>query len=111
MRKNWDASVDSSTLELGIGTSQKSSIKTNSITRVHCPGNKEVYEPKPGISDTTEALRVNTGDKLFEAGVDVVDREDDDEAGLDGNPDVVWDLTNGAKACLAACNTRNIFSS
>jgi len=39
---NEEVSVDSSTLGLGFGTSEKSSTKTNSMTGVHCPGNKEV---------------------------------------------------------------------
>ena len=46
-----DVSVDSSVLELGFRKSEKSSTKTNSMTGVHCPGNKEVFEPKPDISE------------------------------------------------------------
>jgi hypothetical protein len=46
---------------------------------------------------------------LLEEVVDVLVPVDDKECGRDGNGGVVRDLTNGAKACLAACKTRNFF--
>lgn len=49
------------------------------------------------------------GEGLLEEVVDDVGREDDEECGLVGNGGVVRDFTNGAKACLADCKTRNFF--
>ena len=41
--EDWlnELSVDSSTLEVGLSTSEKSSRKTNRVTGLHCPGNKD----------------------------------------------------------------------
>lgn len=48
------------------------------------------------------------GEGLLE---EVADKDGRDDGGLDVDIDVgvVRDLTNGAKLCLAACNTRNFF--
>ena len=40
--------------------SLKSSRKTKSATGVHCPGNKDAYDPKPDMSEIWEALRLET---------------------------------------------------
>ena len=66
------------------------------------------------MRETAEALRfkvppVLPGEGLLEEAVDVLFPVDEEECGLDGNGGVVRDLTNGAKACLAACKTRNFF--
>lgn len=57
-----------------------------------------------------EALRLEIalplpGEELF---VEELDREDDEEYGLDGMAGVVLDLIYGAIACLAACSTRRL---
>lgn len=82
------------------------------MTGVHNPGNKEVLEPKPDMREIAEALRLNVppllpGEGLLEEVVDVLPL--DEERGLVGNGGIVRDLTNGTKACLAACKTRNSF--
>lgn len=66
------------------------------------------------MRETAEALRLKVppvlpGEGLLEEVVDVLFPVDEEECGLDGNGGVVRDLTNGAKACLAACKTRNFF--
>jgi hypothetical protein len=66
------------------------------------------------MRETAEALRLKVppvlpGEGLLEEVVDVLFPVDEEECGLDGNGGAVRDLTNGAKACLAACKTRNFF--
>lgn len=66
------------------------------------------------MREIAELLRLKVlpflpGEGLLEDTDDVVVREDEEEFGLDGNGGAVRDLTNGAKACLAVCKTRNFF--
>lgn len=77
-------SVDSSALELGLGVSAKSSIKTKSATGVHCPGNKEVWDPKPDMKEIAEALRPEMPpllleEELFGVVTNTEGRDSDDE--------------------------------
>lgn len=65
------------------------------------------------MREIAEALRLKVppalpGEGLLEEVVDDVVRDDDEECGL-GNGGLVRDFTNGAKACLADCKTRNFF--
>ena len=84
------------------------------MTGVHCPGNNEVYEPKPDMTVMPEALRVNIepllmGEELLDTAAEPTDREADEECSLDGNGGVARDFINGVNTCLADCSALNFF--
>jgi hypothetical protein len=79
----------------------KSSMKTISVTGVHCPGSNEEHEPKPDIRVTVEELRCLEDDLDGE----VLEKDDEfEELAAEG---LICDLINGLIACLAACSTLN----
>lgn len=105
-------SFASSATALEFTISEKSSTNAKSITGVHCPGNRAVYELELDMTDI-ELFRFEMplplrGEGLLEDVAGVGGREDDDD-GLLTEGNILCDFTNGIKACFADCSTRKIF--